>query len=181
MSVPHSILLFFIALSLHAGAQTDVNTLTSKIKQLEAQISEAQARTAVLKEALDLRSLGTEAAVDSMHMRVTHLYRDSTDNSLYIKGLVTYLGNQDQALQFATSDLIAATGGQYQAHSAGVVNDLNKTFHVPHAEKNIPYGFMLKFKEVNEHIPTASLITLRLIGNGLRGIEFTYKGLDVAW
>jgi len=98
-----------------------------------------------------------------------------------VKGLITYLGEGDQSLQFATSNLIASSGGQYKSHSGGILNNLNDTFHVPHPEKDIAYGFMVKFEDIEEQIPTVSLLTLRLLGNGLRGIEFKFKGLEVAW
>lgn len=71
--------------------------------------------------------------------------------------------------------------GINKGHSSGLTNNQNDTFHVVSAEAGIPYGFSIKVDKVEEKIPTLALLRLRLYGNGLRGLEFDFKGLDVVW
>jgi len=163
-------------------AQDDsVQELKNKVQALEQVVHQEKERNIVLKSALDLRNQGPVITVENIKMRINKVYADTKNQSLYIQGLVAYVGDEDQSLQFQTQDLVAPNGNQYQAHTAFVVNNPSSDFHVPHAERDIAYGFLIKFDSVEEQIPTISLLRLRLLGNGLRGIEFNFKGVDVEW
>lgn len=179
----YTYLLLILTLPLFSTAQdkSPESVFKSKIAILEQRLQAEIAKTTYFKEALDLRSQGVEHTVGDISIRVTKVFGNREEQKVYVQGIVTYKGTTKQSLQFQDHDLIAPTGNQFKGFSAGLPNKQNETFHVPNAEAGIPYAFSIQIGEVNEALPTFALLRLKLHGQGIRGIQFDFKGLDIDW
>ena len=165
-----------------AFAQTNVESLKKEIATLSESLKSEQEKTAYLKEVLDIRSNGKEIIQDSISIKITEVKGDLKTKIISVKGLVTYLGNTNRNIQFHQQTLIDPKGNIFDTYTAVKANDLKESIFIQSPEKDIPYGFAVLFKKVDENFPTASLIRLQVYGfNGAPDHKFNFKGLDVIW
>jgi len=176
-----------LVLSFPGVAQTDmlekIGDLEARLKVVEAKVAEQTERNAFLKEALDLRTTPLERTVDGIRMQITKVYMNAGEQQLYVQGLVTYLGdNEKKNLQFGGSqEIVDPQGNFYQTFGVGYANNKGQDFAVSRAEAGIPYGFLAKFGNITERIPTIALLTLRMFNDRAGEIDFKFKGLEVSW
>lgn len=177
-----ALLLFWISISFVSIAQEKrVDELTQKVQQLEQVIKDQQERNQYLKQALALKNSGVEVKNENISIRITKIWGSVSEQRIYIQGLVSYQGSDDQSLQFDSHELVAPSGNQYVAYSAGLPNDQQTTFHVSRAEADIPYGFSIQVEDIKERVATLALVRLKLYGHSLEGPAFSFRGLDVDW
>lgn len=164
-------------------AQTsNVDELKKEITNLQHQLSAEKEKTAYLKEALDLRSNGKEFIQDSISIKITAVEGNLNSKSITVKGLVTYLGNIKRNIQFPQQVLLDPKGNIFETFTAVQLNDLKKDIFIQDVEKDIPYGFAVIFKKIEEQFPTASLLRLQIYGNGgAPDHKFNFKGIDITW
>ncbi|MEN5376521.1 hypothetical protein [Sphingobacterium kitahiroshimense] len=169
-------LLILSLFALRASAQTD---LAKELKVLKGQLQEQVQRNDYLKDALSLREGGQELTVDDITIKLTRVYMK--EGKVCVEGLVKYIGDGDQVIQFSDQDLVDPKGNLYISYNAGPLNEPTGTLHIAHAVKDINYGFIVIFDNIKEKTPDISLLNLRLSGRGASGIPFNFKGVGVKW
>lgn len=169
-------LLILSFIGLNASAQTD---LAKELKIVKGQLQEQVQRNDYLKDALSLREGPQELTVDDITIKLTSVYMK--EGKVCVEGLVKYVGDGDQVIQFSDQDLVDPKGNLYKSYNAGPLHEPTGTLHVAHAVKDINYGFIVIFDEIKEKVPDISLLSLRLIGRGASGIPFNFKSVAVKW
>lgn len=169
-------LMIFSLFAVRASAQTD---LAKELKIVKGQLQEQVQRNDYLKDALALREGPQELTVDDITIKLTSVYMK--EGKVCVEGLVKYLGDGDQVIQFSDQDLVDPKGNLYKSYNAGPLNEPTGTLHIAHAVKDINYGFIIIFGEIKEKVPDITLLSLRLIGRGASGIPFNFKGVAVKW
>lgn len=174
--------LFLVSQCLFAQS---VNTeeLKLEIKNLKHQLQAEQEKTTYLKEALDLRNDKIEVTEDSVTIKLIEVKGNSTDNSILVKGLVTYNGLTKAKLQFGgVQRIVDPKGNTVESFNIVKPNNLDKSFFIDDADTDIPYAFVVKFDEV-ERTPNLSLLSLQIYETGpyTRTVSFKFRGLDVVW
>lgn len=162
--------------AVRASAQTDI---AKELKIVKGQLQEQMQRNDYLKDALLLREGMQELTVENITIKLTRVYMK--EGKVCVEGLVKYLGDGDQVIQFSDQDLIDPKGNLYKSYNAGPVNEPTGTLHIAHAVKDINYGFIIIFDEIKEKVPDISLLSLRLMGRGASGIPFNFKSVTVTW
>lgn len=103
------------------------------------------------------------------------------ESKVCVEGLVKYIGDGDQVIQFSDQDLVDPKGNLYKSYNAGPLNEPTGTLHIAHAVKDINYGFIIIFDNIKEKTSDISLLSLRLSGRGASGIPFNFKSIAVKW
>ncbi|MEJ5146007.1 hypothetical protein [Sphingobacterium sp. MYb388] len=162
--------------AVRASAQTD---LVKELKIVKGQLQEQVQRNDYLKDALALREGAQELTADDITIKLTRVYMK--ESKVCVEGLVKYIGDGDQVIQFSDQDLVDPKGNLYKSYNAGPLNEPTGTLHIAHAIKDINYGFIVIFDEIKEKVPDISLLSLRLSGRGASGIPFNFKSVTVKW
>lgn len=159
-----------------------LEALQNEVANLKKQLLEEKEKTNYLKEALDIRNNGLELTSDSVTIKLVEVKGNSTENTIVVKGLITYRGKTKWKLQFANHQIVDPNANTTEQSSAVKPNDLNKSFYIEGAEADIPYGFVINFEKV-EKTPTLSLLRVQIYKGGLYHgvIPFNFKGVDVVW
>lgn len=171
--------LVFIILSLFAVRASAQSDTAKELKIVKGQLQEQMQRNDYLKDALALREGAQELTADDITIKLTRVYMK--ESKVCVEGLVKYIGDGDQVIQFSNQDLVDPKGNLYKSYNAGPLNEPTGTLHIAHAVKDINYGFIIIFDEIKEKVPDISLLSLRLIGRGASGIPFNFKGVPAKW
>lgn len=176
------IILLFACFELSFAQKDQTEELKKEVTSLKQLLNLEKEKVTYLKGALDLRSNSIEIIQDSISIKITGVKGDLKNKTIAVKGLVTYLGNVKRNIQFPQQTLVDPEGNIYDTYTAVQSNDLKNGIFIQDVEKDIPYGFVVIFKKVEEKVPTASLIRLQIYGNaGAKEHKFNFKAIDIIW
>lgn len=173
-------------------AQTDLEQKVTKLEEqykqaeqkivhLEAKVAEQTERNEILKEALDIRSLGSEITKDGVAVRITKVSQDLAAGEIRVEGLMTNKGTQPRRIQSSKLELVDAKGNAYSSYKIVKANAETEKFVVDDATSGQPYAFVIRFEGMPEKLATLALLRVSLYRAKLGKENFDFKGLEVSW
>jgi len=175
-------IIILLLLNNSSFAQASFESLKKEIATLSTDLKTEKEKTDYFKNALNLRKNSSELIQDSISIKITEISGNIADQTVRVKGLVTYLGSSKRNIQFSQQELVAPNGHIYEAFTAFQLNNPTKDIFIENVEPNIPYGFMVNFNGVEEKFPTISLMRLQIYGPwSTPDSYFNFKGLDINW
>ena len=164
---------------------TETAQLQNEIASLKKQLTNEKEKVAYFKDALDLRSGETKITLENTTIQLVEIKGSSSENTIWIKGLVTYHGDTEQRFQFDHEQQFIDPKGNIVDQQFNIVRANDPTQRLmafENLEKDIPYAFLMKFENCSEKIPAISLLEIKAFTNPLKPkLNYKFKGLDIPW
>lgn len=180
---PVLFLLLFLVLAIprkvSAQSPSIVESLIQTNDELNETLREKRETIQYLQKALGIDER-TSATDKNISVRIIDAYGSESENTIYVKGVITYTGTDRLKLKFGANELVDLAGVSYESSEVLQPPGM-EGFSVYNPGIFVPYTFVVKFKGIKERMPVLRSIRLSLIDVDSEPTVLNLAGIDVFW